>query len=57
MKVIKRDGRSVDYDASKIKEAIQKANAKVQEEARASETQIKNIVKYIELLNKRRILV
>ena len=32
MKVIKRDGRSVDYDASKIKDAIEKANLKVQEE-------------------------
>ena len=57
MKVIKRDGRSVDYDASKIKGAIEKANLKVQEEERASETQIKNIIKYIEGLNKRRILV
>ncbi len=57
MKVIKRDGRSVDYDASKIKDAIEKANLKVQEEERASETQIKNIIKYIEGLNKKRILV
>ena len=30
MKVIKRDGRAVDYDRSKIKIAIEKANGDVQ---------------------------
>ena len=45
MKVIKRDGSSVDYDPSKIRIAINKANANVNEDERASETQIKNIIK------------
>ena len=57
MKVIKRDGSSVDYDPSKIRIAINKANANVKEEDRVSETQIKNIIKYIESLRKRRMLV
>ena len=57
MKVIKRDGSSVDYDPSKIRIAINKANANVNEDERASETQIKNIIKYIESLRKRRMLV
>ena len=34
IKVIKRDGTIVDYDRSKIKLAIQKANAEVPEEDR-----------------------
>ena len=37
--------------------AIKKANEEVQEEDRVSDTQIKNIIKYIESLKKRRILV
>ncbi|MBR5227335.1 MAG: anaerobic ribonucleoside-triphosphate reductase [Clostridia bacterium] len=57
MKVIKRDGASVEYDRDKIKIAINKANSKVLEEEQASEVQIKNIIKYIENLNKKRILV
>ena len=57
MKVIKRDGRAVDYDKSKIEEAITKANNEVDEEEQASSTQIKNIIKYIEKLGKKRILV
>ena len=57
MKVIKRDGKSVDYDSSKIKDALYKANSKVNEEERASEVQINNIVRYIEGLNKKRMLV
>ena len=32
MKVIKRDGRAVDYDSSKIEIAIEKANKEVNEE-------------------------
>ncbi len=57
MKVIKRDGRIVDYDQEKIRIAIQKANAEVIEEEKASSRQIENIVKYIESLNKKRMLV
>ena len=57
MKVIKRNGHIVDYCPEKIEIAIKKANEEVQEEDRVSDTQIKNIIKYIESLNKRRILV
>src|SRR5574344_1780878 len=57
MKVIKRDGKSVDYDKEKISIAINKANAEVSEEERATEAEIKKIIKYIESLNKKRILV
>ena len=57
MKVIKRDGRAVDYDRERIKIAISKANAEVNEEERVSDRQIDNIIKYIEGLNKKRILV
>ncbi len=57
MKVIKRDGTIVDYDKEKIVIAIGKANAEVPEEERASDLEIKKIIKYIEGLNKKRILV
>lgn len=57
MKVIKRDGHMVDYMPEKIEIAIQKANAEVEENEQASPVQIKNIIKYIEHLDKKRILV
>ncbi|MBO5095596.1 MAG: anaerobic ribonucleoside-triphosphate reductase [Bacilli bacterium] len=57
MKVIKRDGHMVDYCPEKIEEAILKANKEVDEEEQASTTQIKNIIKHIEKLGKKRILV
>ena len=57
MKVIKRDGHMVDYSPDKIEAAIMKANAEVEEEDQASSTQIRNIIKYIEKLGKKRILV
>ncbi len=57
MKVIKRDGHMVDYCPDKIEEAILKANKEVEEEEQASSTQIRNIIKYIERLGKKRILV
>ena len=57
MKIIKRDGHVVDYMPEKIENAIMKANNDVEEEDRVSETQIKNIIKYIERLKKRRMLV
>jgi ribonucleoside-triphosphate reductase len=57
MKIIKRDGHIVDYCPEKIEIAIQKANNDVCEEERVSEAQIKNIIKYIEGLKKKRMLV
>ena len=57
MKVIKRDGHMVDWCPEKVEIAINKANIEVEEEDQASSTQIKNIIKYIERLNKKRILV
>ena len=57
MKVIKRDGHMVDYCPGKIEDAIEKANLEVEEEDKASSVQIKNIIKYIEKLGKKRILV
>ena len=57
MKVIKRDGHMVDYCPEKIEAAIGKANLEVEEEEQASSVQIKNIIKYIEKLGKKRILV
>ena len=57
MKVIKRDGHMVDWCPEKIEIAIEKANRDVLEEDQASATQIKNIIKYIEKLGKKRILV
>ena len=57
VKVIKRDGHMVDYSPEKIEEAIKKANLEVDDEEQASSVQIKNIIKYIEKLRKKRILV
>ena len=57
MKVIKRDGRAVDYNKEKISIAIEKANQEVREKERATKEEIKEIIKYIEELNKKRMLV
>ena len=57
MKVVKRDGRAVDYDRSKIVIAIKKANAEVEEKERATDTQIESILTYIEGKNRKRMLV
>ena len=57
MKVIKRDGRVVDYDKSKIKIAVEKANTEVTKKEKASTEDIKTITEYIEELGKKRILV
>ena len=57
MKVIKRDAKVVDYCPEKIEIAIKKANNEVQEEDRVTDIQIKNIIKYIESLKKKRMLV
>ena len=57
MKVIKRDGRAVDYDRTKIETAITKANEEVKPKERATKAEIKEIITYIEELDKKRILV
>ena len=57
MKVVKRDGKSVDFDREKVRIAIRKANECVSEDDRVSDRQIENIVKYIESLKKKRMLV
>ncbi len=57
MKVIKRDGRAVDYDRAKIQVAIEKANQEVKPKERANKEDIKGIIQYIEELNKKRMLV
>ena len=56
IKVIKRDGSSVEYDREKIKIAISKANNEVNDEEKISLAQINNIIKYIESLNIKNIL-
>ena len=57
IKVIKRDGTIVDYDRSKIKLAIQKANAEVPEEDRIQEARIDSIIYSIEARRRQRLLV
>ena len=57
MKIVKRDGHIVDYDPEKIRIAIGKANNEVKGKEKASKEQIEEIIKYIEELNKKRILV
>lgn len=57
MKVIKRDGRAVDYDRNKIITAIEKANKEVNSSNQATKEDIKGIVTYIEELGKKRMLV
>ena len=57
MKVIKRDGKIVEYEREKIKTAIHKANVEVSEPEKATEQEIHSIITYIESLGKKRILV
>ena len=57
MKIIKRDGHIVDYDPEKIRVAISKANNEVRGQEKVTKEQIEEIIKYIEELNKKRILV
>ena len=57
MKIVKRDGHIVDYDPEKIRVAIGKANDEVKGREKISKEEIKEIIKYIEDLNKKRILV
>ena len=55
MKIVKRDGHIVDYDPEKIRVAIGKANNEVKGNKKVSKEEIKEIIKYIEELNKKRI--
>jgi len=57
MKIIKRDGRIVEYNSKKIALAINKANLDVLEHERVNDKQIDKIIKHIEELNKKRMLV
>ncbi len=57
MKIVKRDGHIVDYDPAKIRTAIEKANAEVRGKEKATKENIEEIIKNIEDLNKKRILV
>jgi len=57
MKIVKRDGKIVNYDSEKIRTAICKANSKVAPGERISDNEITNIINYIESLNKKRMLV
>lgn len=57
MKVIKRDGTTVDFDGRKIIVAIQKANAAVDPEFRIEEEKIQKIAKDIQGKHRMRLLV
>lgn len=57
MKVIKRDGTTVDFDGSKIVIAIQKANAAVEPENRIEEDKIQDIAHNVQAKNRMRLLV
>jgi len=57
MKVIKRDGRTIDFDRQKIEVAIEKANREVRGKEKATKDDINQIIAYIEELGKKRMLV
>ena len=57
MQIVKRNGKIVDFDASKIKTAIQKANREVDEKGQATDAEIEQILAYILGLKKKRLLV
>ncbi len=57
MQVVKRDGRSVEFDSQKIRVAINKANAEVSKKDRATIKDIDAVIEYIESEDKKRILV
>ena len=57
MKVVKRDGKIVEFDDTRIINAIHKANGDVEEKDYASEEEINKIVRAIKKLKKERILV
>ncbi len=57
MKVIKRDGATVDFDRTKIVVAVQKANQAVDPEMRITQTQIDGIADYVMKKDRPRLLV
>lgn len=57
MKVIKRDGTTVDFDASKIVIAIQKANKVVDDCDKIEEAKIKEIAHSVQNMKRKRLLV
>ncbi len=57
MKVIKRDGTTVDFDRTKIIVALEKANDAVDECDRISEEQIESIADFVADTHKKRVLV
>ena len=57
MKVIKRDGTTVDFDRAKIIVALSKANDAVDEEERITEEQMEQIADYVNGKHKKRLLV
>ena len=57
MKIIKRDGKTVDYNSEKIEIAIKKANKEVRKKERATDEDIHTVIAYIESLDKKRMLV
>lgn len=57
MKVIKRDGTTVDFDRSKIIVALSKANDAVEAEDQITVAQMEDIADYINSKNKKRVLV
>ncbi len=57
MKIIKRDGNTVDYNPEKIRVAIKKANKEVSRKEKINKEEINEIIKYIEGLGKQRMLV
>ncbi len=57
MLVIKRDGRTVDFDRAKIEVAIRKANDEVEECERATDEEIESILAFIEAKKCKRMLV
>ena len=57
MQIVKRNGKIVDFDANKIRTAIQKANREVDEKGQATEAEIEQILQYVLGLKKKRLLV
>ena len=57
MKIVKRDGKIVNYEREKIAIASNKANLEVPMNDRISEEDINQIILHIESLNKKRMLV
>lgn len=56
MKVVKRDGRIVDFDRANILTTIEKAGTEVNFNERTNKEDVKGIITYIEGLDKNRIL-